>query len=182
MFKDSDIKRFWQRVDKSGDCWLWTARRDKDGYGGISIGSKNFRAHRIAYELTFGAIPKGLIVCHHCDNPPCCNPSHLFLGTQQDNSTDRVKKGRAASGDRNGSRLHPERRPRGAQHRWQTKPESRLHGERNGRAKLSEKDVQKIRNRLSNGEKRSVLAKEFNVSWTAINYIAQGRNWSKPHG
>lgn len=152
---------------------------DKDGYGLLRVGDKtNFRAHRLAYTLTFGEILPGLPVCHRCDTPSCVNPKHLFVATVADNNADRAKKGRSASGDRNGSRTHPERRPRGENHHWQTKPESRMHGERNGRAKLTVQQVLEIRSRLNAGEKRSDLAKEFSVSWTAINQICKGKNWS----
>jgi hypothetical protein len=72
------------------DCIEWKGRTDKDGYG--TIGSR--RAHRVAWEQTFGPIPDGLQVLHKCDNPPCCNPDHLFLGTRTDNMNDKVRKGR----------------------------------------------------------------------------------------
>lgn len=76
------------------DCWIWTLAKDKDGYGVAHKGRGNFRAHRISYETFIGPIPEGFSVCHHCDNPPCCNPAHLFLGTNQDNMDDMVAKGR----------------------------------------------------------------------------------------
>src|SRR5690348_16844605 len=72
---------FWSRVDRRspGECWVWTRGRLKAGYGQLTVGGKCRTAHRIAWELTNGPIPDGLSVLHRCDNPPCCNPAHLFL-------------------------------------------------------------------------------------------------------
>lgn len=98
MRKDSGgvktlAKRFWSKVDKLTSpegCWIWTAGKNMQGYG--KIDSK--RAHRIAWEIINGSIPSGLLVCHHCDNPSCVNPLHLFTGTRSDNALDSVNKGR----------------------------------------------------------------------------------------
>jgi hypothetical protein len=88
--------RFWAKVDKRGkkDCWEWAASRDSLGYGRIRSGSRILSAHRLSWELHKGPIPVGLSVLHRCDNPPCCNPVHLFLGSQQDNVSDMIMKGR----------------------------------------------------------------------------------------
>lgn len=90
-------ERFWSKVDKKhiSGCWLWMANKNTQGYGSFDIDGKGKRAHRVAYELHYGSIPKGKLVCHHCDNPSCVRPDHLFLGTQQDNVNDMVRKGRA---------------------------------------------------------------------------------------
>lgn len=93
-------ERFWDKVDKSADCWLWTSAKNMDGYGEMLVGRgsngryKWERAHRMSYRLAIGPIPKGLWVLHRCDNPPCVRPDHLFLGTAADNAHDRDAKGR----------------------------------------------------------------------------------------
>lgn len=89
--------RFWSYVDKRcpDECWPWTrTRRHRRGYGGVWDGVRWTHAHRVAYRLARGPIPDGMEVCHHCDNPTCCNPRHLFLGTQLDNMRDMDRKGR----------------------------------------------------------------------------------------
>ncbi len=86
-------------------CWEWQGYRDKDDYGQISSGRESpklLRTHRAVWEIVFGPIPKGLLVLHTCDSPPCCNPAHLFLGTGAENSADMVSKGRQAKGEANG--------------------------------------------------------------------------------
>lgn len=91
--------KFWSRVDRSkGDdaCWEWTGARNGRGYGMCGVGTRYHGAHRVAYTLCSGTIPDGLNVCHHCDNPPCVNPAHLFLGTQSDNMRDCFAKGRGS--------------------------------------------------------------------------------------
>lgn len=87
--------RFWERVSRSSRCWIWTGAHDRAGYGWMRIDGIIIGAHRIAWELAYGPIPDGLLVCHHCDNPTCVRPSHLFLGDHQDNYDDMVTKGRA---------------------------------------------------------------------------------------
>ncbi len=96
-------ERFWKYVQKTDTCWIWIgARLSKNGYGVLGKTEqgedqsiyRNVTTHRFSWELHFGMIPEGLLVCHHCDNPPCVNPSHLFLGTDQDNVDDMFRKGR----------------------------------------------------------------------------------------
>lgn len=92
---------FWAKVDVQGedDCWEWQgSRTDKNGYGLFSLSSSTMRAHRVAWELwNAEPIPEGMSACHSCDNPPCVNPEHIWLGTSADNNRDRDAKGRHAN-------------------------------------------------------------------------------------
>jgi hypothetical protein len=106
------IARFWSRVDRENGpvyptvgtaCWVWTAQRDKQGYGRIKVGGRRWTATHISWRLSYGQVPKGkmvdgdrksVLVCHKCDNPSCVRPDHLFLGTNQENQVDCVRKGR----------------------------------------------------------------------------------------
>ena len=92
-----DDDRFWTKVDRSGGpdaCWEWMGARAPWGYGNAWISGVSRSAHRAAWEAVHGPISDGLWVLHRCDNPPCCNPAHLFLGTQADNMRDAARKGR----------------------------------------------------------------------------------------
>ncbi len=173
--RKSLAERFWEKVEKTDSCWLWTGTRI-NGYGNIKESGhrgRNLRAHRVSYELHHGPIPDGLFVLHRCDNPPCVNPAHLFLGTLKDNSEDMIRKGRRPSvfvqpesrptGDRNGSRLHPEQRPRGVN---------------NGRAKLSEAQVLDIRRAYERGEMTlRDMATQHGVSHRLIRLIVRREIW-----
>jgi HNH endonuclease len=102
-------QRFWPKVLKTDSCWIWTAHTNACGYGRIWYG-KAIETHRASWEMHFGAIPEGLCVLHKCDNPPCVNPDHLWLGTHADNMKDCARKRRIRSpglcGENNpGSRL-----------------------------------------------------------------------------
>jgi hypothetical protein len=155
---------FWNRVrvGATTECWPWTAGHNKRGYGRAYLAKKNHAAHRLAWELTNGPITGGLFVLHRCDNPPCCNPSHLFLGTHADNMADRGAKGRAPGGDRHGSR---------------TRPESRACGTGNASAKLTEDDVLAIRGMATVGISDADIATLYAVTKRTINNITAGRLW-----
>lgn len=109
-------ERFWEKVDRRGpdECWEWQAGTDKDGYGRIRLGNdrgqKTVRAHRLSFEMHNGETPPDdMVVCHTCDNPPCVNPAHLWLGTNLDNILDMESKGRRPVGEATGkATLNPD--------------------------------------------------------------------------
>jgi hypothetical protein len=150
--KVSDEARFWSLAGVRGvdDCWGWTRSLDKAGYGHIQVGHytdgslRRVRAHRYAWELTYGAIPAGLYVCHTCDNPRCVNPLHLFLGTQAENMRDMTSKGRRAAGDTHGNTA------------------------------IRDYQLPWIRSMLASGITAKDIARAFGVSRAAIGRIARG--------
>lgn len=146
--------RYHAKVTKRGpnDCWPWNAARFKNGYGqfGVSKAERSVLAHRFGYKLLVGPIPPGMRVCHTCDNPPCQNPAHWFLGTAKDNSQDMVSKNRG----------NPAR------------------GERHARARLTEEDVVEIRRRHQTGELARDIAADYNLSVTYISKVAHGGRWA----
>ena len=144
------VDRYWEKVEVRGpdECWEWTGGRFGSGYGELTVDGKGLSTHRLAWELANGPIPQGMLVCHHCDNPTCCNPAHLFIGTAADNNCDKVKKGRSA---------------RGAKH---------------GRAKLTQTDVRQIRKLWAAGEyTQRELGDRFGVRRRHINRIVNKKTW-----
>lgn len=153
--------RFWSKVDRRGpdECWPWQAAADRKGYGRILVGSLGIDrhmelAHRASWRLARGAPPPAhLSVLHRCDNPPCCNPAHLFLGTIQDNNADMRAKGRQS---------------RGAAH------SPFVRGERNSHAKLTEDKVRQIR--AAHGTLKQIGA-QFGIDFTTVWGIRTGKSW-----
>ena len=151
--------RFLNKVKKcENGCWEWTAGKDKDGYGKYRKG----RAHRFAYELWKGPIPDGLYILHSCDNPPCVNPEHLEIGTNQDNVNDRQHKNRQAKGDNHGR---------------YTRPETTARGEKQGGSKLTADCVREIKILREFGFSLKELGKMYSVHCTNISVILRGKSW-----
>ena len=161
--------RFWPKVDKSDECWEWTAAT-RNGYGVLGVRNGDGRwvalyAHRISWELHFGPIPDRLFVLHHCDNRRCVRPDHLWLGTNRDNLADMRAKGR-------GHILPPQ--PKGL---WQGRAHPDRRGEANPRARLSISDVQAIRVAYGDGVGPTVLGVRYGVTRGHIHHIVRGRAW-----
>lgn len=148
--------RFWDQVEKTPSCWLWKGWKLNSGYGETSVNGKRITAHRLSYRLANGPIPKGKIIMHQCDQPLCVRPDHLFLGTDADNTADKIAKRR---------HIH------GSAMWW--------------RARLTEDLVRAIRAEFRQ-ERRpgtrshtnaTVLAKKYGVARNTIIYAATGRFW-----
>lgn len=156
--------RFWDKVEMGGsdDCWEWKgARHPTQGYGFIYAGrlyqrNKHWvKAHRLSWEIAHRRqVPEGRCILHHCDNPPCVNPVHLYLGSRADNANDRAE------------------RKRGKEHRQR--------GEDNDNAKLTEKDVRSIIEELRRLPRRSqwTIAREFGIGQAQVSRIMRRENWS----
>ena len=147
------IARFWAKVDRSNPdgCWLWTAALSK-GYGNAWTGTRQIQAPRFAWILTHGEIPDGAQVLHDCpggDDPRCCNPAHLWLGTNADNQRDAVRKGRHAD----------------------------VRGQRNGMAKLTEEQVRAIRAERAAGATLTAIAARYGVSFPLVSMICSRKVW-----
>lgn len=152
----TEEERFWARVDKSGDCWLWLGGVNNKGYGFFNGGKgypKTRLAHRVAWSLTHGEeLSPSVVIMHKCDNPTCVNPEHLIKGTHLDNSTDKIEKGRANQGKRE---------------------------------RLTAESVFEIKTRYEAGGITQVqLAKEYGISHRQMQYIINGHVWKSvnvPH-
>lgn len=144
-------ERFWEHVPTGNfdSCWEWQGiRHPRDRYGLITLKRKTLRANRVSYLVCWGVDPGDLSVLHRCDNPPCVNPFHLFLGTPRDNTDDAYRKGRLA------------------------------HGERVGTSKLTEAQVVEILSRYrAGGVLQTTLAAEFGVTKNLINQIVHRKAW-----
>jgi len=146
--------RFWAKVAGGApdDCWCWIGYIEANGYGRFTIDGRRRWAHRVAWQVTYGPIPAGRFVCHRCDNPPCVNPAHLFLGTARENSADAVAKQRNS-------------------------PPPLRAGTTNPKARLTEAQVREIRARVAAGETQTAAARAFGVSLSTVHFIKTGRNW-----
>lgn len=137
---------------KSEGCWEWQGARVFCGYGVLNVGGRRIGAHRLSYELHNGPVPGGLDVLHHCDNPPCVRPDHLFLGTAKDNTQDMMAKGRG---------------------RYLV-----LRGEACTSAKLTRGQVETIRREYSaGGISQSTIARQYGMSQSAIGALLRGESW-----
>jgi hypothetical protein len=156
------VARFWAKVDKSGGpdaCWPWMAGRTKAGYGRFRHDGEVVYTHRFAEELTRGPLPPKMQSCHHCDNPPCCNPAHLFRGTAKDNMQDRDAKGRNGRKGKPGNRFG-------------------LLGN-NGNAKLHPDEVLQIRYLYSQGAiTQAQIAARFGISEKTVSSAIVRRTWA----
>jgi hypothetical protein len=150
-----EIERFWSKVRKiEGGCWEWIGGKNDEGYGKFNLNRNGgtVNAHRYSYQLNIGPIPKGMLVCHHCDNPSCVNPKHLFLGTAEDNAWDKENKNRG-------------NHPAGSQCHL---------------SKLAEKDITIIRNDIPMEEiirKVNEFANHYNVATSTIYDILLRKTW-----
>ncbi len=173
-----DIKRFWAHVSFNHDgCCPWVMKPLASGYGQFTIADQFYRAHAIARYLATGEWPGNLLTCHSCDNPLCCRPSHLWLGTHADNHRDRNNKGRQAKGDNNGSRLHPECLARGDCNGSRRYPERLMRGESHHHAKLTSSQVQELRILKTAGHSAKKLAIKFGISSTHVHRLVRGELW-----
>ncbi len=148
--------RFWPKVDKTGECWVWTGAMTTSGYGQLTIrkggGFGRAVATHVAWFLEHGEWPRDAFVLHRCDNPPCVRPDHLFLGGPLDNVRDMIAKGRQNYG-------------------------ARVRGEAVPTARLNEGTVAEIRRRYAVGERQAELAAEYGVRQTNISAIVNRRTW-----
>jgi hypothetical protein len=164
----SSADRFWSKVEKTGQCWLWQAGLSRNGYGKFKLTydgcSHTVPSHRIAYMLESGVIEPGMLVCHKCDNPKCVNPAHLWLGSSYDNMQDKVLKGRQARGDALSKAIVGKviNCPRGSRC-WS--------------AVLTDDDVVNIRCLALGGSAQNDIAATYGVSKQTICNIVHRKSW-----
>lgn len=165
--KKTTLERIMSRVDTSSGCWEWTGTRLPAGYGRISVNGRHTYVHRLMWDLTHGAIPNGMFVCHQCDNPRCVNPDHLFVATQKDNLADMRTKER-----------HPWHGKRGDESLLRQRPECILRGENNSMAKLSNIQVREMRRLFMTGtQTQRQLSRMFRINEGTVSLIVRGLAW-----
>lgn len=177
---EADRKRLWAGVDikTKTECWEWKRNKLPSGYGLIWIKDGIKRAHRVAYAASKGDIPALMFVCHSCDNPRCCNPGHLFLGSSQDNVDDCIRKNRHAHGETHGSAKDMSYLRRGDEHHYRAHPELIKFGSKSANAKLKEDDIRKIRVMSAQGQTQKQISEAFGVTESNIGYILMGKTWA----
>lgn len=149
-------QKFFARLVPEKDCLVWVGTRYRSGHGSVGFLNRLYRTHRVAWVLAYGTIPGGVMVCHRCDNPPCCKPEHLFLGSALDNARDAKTKGRMVVGLRNPNR------PR---------------GEASGRAKLTTEQIRAIRAEKTAGASLGELSGKYGVSKANLSSIVRRQTW-----
>ncbi len=179
------LAEFNSKVNVKGpdECWPWLGATLHYGYGAFSLGDHVYRSSRIAFFLATGDDPGDKCTLHRCDCPPCCNPAHLWLGTDGDNMKDKLRKGRGGDstpktihrGDQNWSRINAHLLPRGKDHWTARQPERVVRGEKHWKSKFTGAQILEIRQRHKAGESQSQLARSFSVNSTAICAIVNRR-------
>jgi hypothetical protein len=187
----SDIVRFKSRLQLGdeaypglGPCLLWSASKDKDGYGKFWFSGRDIRAHRFAFLVNAGYLPENVL--HRCDRPGCCEPTHLFCGTIADNNRDAAIKGRTAKGERSGWRTKPEAyigtRPcgdaNGARRHPERIPRGKARSDVMTTRRLDEAAVLRIVELLRSGMSQRQTARLFGVTRPTIQAISDGRGWA----
>lgn len=169
---EKELSRFLRKIDKNGPmpadeslgrCWEWNGGKFNTGYGAFKLRRKQYRAHRLSFEIHKHVLEPNELACHHCDNRVCVNPDHLFKGTQKENLEDAVRKGRMMSGDRHTSRTCRASRPRGEKHKCH---------------KITSEQVLLIREMYASGNfTLRKLGLEFGITATAILFIVKRKTW-----